>query len=409
VQLLPISDSLKVNAIASAVRNVCNATLSLLFTAALFVWGFLVNRRQAWRTDGGTAVFGAAALSLAVVGTALNFLYVHKEEEFVWLPTLVWAVLLWQSFLGWWWWVGAGSGLAYEEDEAEESLRQAKRDRRRREAKERKTERKRRARVALRVVAGAFLAPTASPINVSSPTETTQSHLSGPTSYSGSSEDADNPPRRRHRRAHSVQSSGDEEQTISRSTNTNVYSHSTHSRATSLTLTSSIQDTSSRATVPRLIPDVVFRWYISLRTAHSDAARLQAAERVERMRGIGRERDDRAIAGTQSGHARRPGIVWGWNGLGLPWARTGRAERQESGMYLRKFESGAHGDDMHGFEDGDREAADEHGRTRESRQEPQLSGSSPIPHPAAAPTTKPISFWWWGPLGRWRLQDSTTY
>ena len=413
MQLLPISDSLKVNAIASAVRNVCNATLSLLFTAALFVWGFLVNRRQAWRTDGGTAVFGAAALSLAVVGTALNFLYVHKEEDFVWLPTLVWAVLLWQSFLGWWWWVGAGSGLPGEEDEAEESLRrQAKRDRRRREAKERKTERKKRARNVWMGVAGAFLSPTTSPVTgVSNPTETTQSQLSGPTSYSGSSEEATSPPRRLRRRAHSVQSSGDEELTISRSTNTNIYSHSTHSRATSLTLTSSIQDTSSRATVPRLVPDVVFRWYNNLRTAHSDAARLQAVERVERMRGIGREREDRGAAGTQSGHARRPGIGWGWNGLGLPWAQTGSAEEQESGLFnLRKIERGAHGDDRHGFEDKDGEADDEHGRTRECRQEPsQPTGSSSIPHPAAAPTTKPNSFWWWGPLGRWRLQDSTTY
>ncbi|KAJ3485606.1 hypothetical protein NLJ89_g11887 [Agrocybe chaxingu] len=83
MQLLPISGSTAANNIASAVRNVCNAALSLLFTVALFIWGLLVNRKQAWRTDGGTAVFGCAALSLAVVSTALNFLYVHKEEEFV--------------------------------------------------------------------------------------------------------------------------------------------------------------------------------------------------------------------------------------------------------------------------------------------------------------------------------------
>ncbi|KDR75626.1 hypothetical protein GALMADRAFT_23628, partial [Galerina marginata CBS 339.88] len=100
MQLLPISGSTFVYSIATAVRNVCNATLSLLFTLALFIWGLLVNRKQAWRTDGGTAVFGAAALSLAVVSTALNFLYVHKAEEFVWLPGLMWAVVLWQSFLG---------------------------------------------------------------------------------------------------------------------------------------------------------------------------------------------------------------------------------------------------------------------------------------------------------------------
>jgi len=149
VQLLPISGSLRLNTIASAVENVCNATLSLLFTVALFVWGFLVNRRKAWRTDGGTAVFGVAALTLAVVGTALNFLYVHKEDEFLWLPLLVWAVLLWQSFLGWWWWVGAGSGSGLPSDEdyddEERVRREAKIERLKREKQERRKESRSRA------------------------------------------------------------------------------------------------------------------------------------------------------------------------------------------------------------------------------------------------------------------------
>jgi hypothetical protein len=59
-----------------------------------------------------------------VISTTLNFLYFHKEEEFVWLPALVWAVVLWQSFLGWWW-VGAGSGgrLTGKDDDVEEKLK----------------------------------------------------------------------------------------------------------------------------------------------------------------------------------------------------------------------------------------------------------------------------------------------
>ena len=77
MQLLPISNNANVSLRSTDVRNVCNATLSLLFTLALFIWGLLVNRKQAWRTDGGTAAFGCAALSLAVVSTALNFLYVQ--------------------------------------------------------------------------------------------------------------------------------------------------------------------------------------------------------------------------------------------------------------------------------------------------------------------------------------------
>lgn len=50
--------------IVDAARNICNLTLSLLFTLSLAVWGFLVNRQSAWRTDGGTAIFGAGALFL---------------------------------------------------------------------------------------------------------------------------------------------------------------------------------------------------------------------------------------------------------------------------------------------------------------------------------------------------------
>ena len=94
-----------------AVQNICNATLSLLFTAALFIWGFLVNRKQAWRTDGGTAAFGAGALFLTLMSSALNFLYIPSKDKYVWLPGLMWAVILWQNFLGWWWWVGGGMGV----------------------------------------------------------------------------------------------------------------------------------------------------------------------------------------------------------------------------------------------------------------------------------------------------------
>ena len=125
MQLMPLQSSAKVADMADAVRNVCNATLSLLFTVSLLLWGFLVNRRQAWRLEGGTAAFGAAALVLALFSTALTFLYVPNSQEYVWLPGLMWAVVLWQSFLGWWWWVGAGSGsgILLWEDDAEEELR----------------------------------------------------------------------------------------------------------------------------------------------------------------------------------------------------------------------------------------------------------------------------------------------
>jgi len=76
----------------------------------LFIWGLYINRRRAWRTDGGTAAFGAGALVLAVGGTAVNFLEV-KVDGLEWLNHLLWAIILWQSWVGWWWWVGAGMGI----------------------------------------------------------------------------------------------------------------------------------------------------------------------------------------------------------------------------------------------------------------------------------------------------------
>ena len=112
----------KVVSYSDAVRNVCNATLSLLFTASLFIWGFFINRKRAWRTDGGTAAFGVGALTLAILSTVLNFLYIPTQDQYDWLPGFMWAVVLWQSFLGWWWWAGAGMGVG----EIDELLRRRK-------------------------------------------------------------------------------------------------------------------------------------------------------------------------------------------------------------------------------------------------------------------------------------------
>jgi hypothetical protein len=110
MQLVPIRGNDQQNALASAIRNVCNATLSLLFTSFLLIWGLVISRGQAWRTDGGTAAFGISALGLSLLSTGLTILHVRKEEEYLWIPCLMWSVLLWQIFFGWWWWVGAGGG-----------------------------------------------------------------------------------------------------------------------------------------------------------------------------------------------------------------------------------------------------------------------------------------------------------
>lgn len=121
--------------IFESARNICNLTLSLLFTLSLLIWGFLINRHSAWRTDGGTAAFGAGAIFLALVSTGLNFLNVLSNRHFEWLSSLLWSVVLWQSFLGWWWWVGSASGIAAREFDSEKRGRKAQKRAKRKRCK----------------------------------------------------------------------------------------------------------------------------------------------------------------------------------------------------------------------------------------------------------------------------------
>ncbi|KAF8706698.1 hypothetical protein RHS03_04806, partial [Rhizoctonia solani] len=106
-----MNSAAEVRDLGDAVRNVCNSALSLLFTAALLAWGFVIHRTPAWRTDGGTAAFGIGAIILAVLSTVSNFLQIFLNRRIHWLLSLTWAIVLWQSFLGWWWWVGSGEGV----------------------------------------------------------------------------------------------------------------------------------------------------------------------------------------------------------------------------------------------------------------------------------------------------------
>ncbi|KAB5591819.1 Transmembrane protein [Ceratobasidium theobromae] len=124
----------EVRDLGDAVRNVCNSALSLLFTAALLAWGFVIHRTPAWRTDGGTAAFGIGAITLAVLSTISNFVQIFLSRRIHWLLSLTWAVVLWQSFLGWWWWVGSGEGI----NEVEDMLERERRRRRKRAKKKRK-------------------------------------------------------------------------------------------------------------------------------------------------------------------------------------------------------------------------------------------------------------------------------
>lgn len=389
MQLLPISGSPSVNNISSAVRNVCNATLSLLFTIALFVWGFLVNRQQAWRTDGGTAVFGASALVLAVISTALNFLYVHKEEEFVWLPALVWAVVLWQSFLGWWWWVGAGTGggLTGKDDEVEEKLkRRAKRETRKKEAETKRQKRRERAQQVWQGVAAALMSPHTSPMAISSSVEVSRPH--GERTQLRDVSESQTPQRRIRRPSSSHSSVGEEEEEPT---------SLARSRASSPTITDSTQETSGRttSTVPRFIPGLVFRWYTSLRRAHIAAARLQAVERAERMRGIGERTVGNVEDSRTQGDSCR--MTDGWRCDWFPWRNITTSSSNNTTTNSEGDEKPV-GEDIYQSDDPE-SIGDETGRRRRGRRRT-------LDH---EPSGKPSSVWWWGPLGRWRLQDSTTY
>ncbi|CAE7137804.1 unnamed protein product [Rhizoctonia solani] len=132
-----MNSAAEVRDLGDAVRNVCNSALSLLFTAALLAWGFVIHRTPAWRTDGGTAAFGIGAISLAVLSTVSNFLQIFLNRRIHWLLSLTWAIVLWQSFLGWWWWVGSGEGINEVEDmlERERTRRRKRAKRRRKEAR----------------------------------------------------------------------------------------------------------------------------------------------------------------------------------------------------------------------------------------------------------------------------------
>jgi len=404
MQLVPINQEITSH-ISADVKNVCNATLSLLFTASLFIWGLLVNRKQAWRTDGGTAVFGAAALVLALVSTALNFIYVDRQEEVItWLPGLMWVVVLWQSFLGWWWWVGAGSGsgLGGDDDVEEKLRREARKEDRRREAEERRQETKKRARKVWKDVAGAFGRDT----DLAGRSSSTQLGLQSPSQVS---------------------------RIRTRSLPKNPLSielpHSATSDSSVLSPPRSVLSTSepssagtSTGVLPRLLPDSIHRFYASVRRAHLLAARQQAAERVKRIREMERNGVSDVSRST-------------WGVSNLLW----RTRIRQDGSPRKDIETDV--EDNRG--EGEYELDDQGGWQHRS-QDPEESipeensvesGERPMPRKdddgtevgegavvvtaddshfsvtSASNEVQPErrSMWWWGPLERWRLKDSTIY
>lgn len=126
-------DDVKTSDLGDAINNICNSTLTLLYSCGLLTWGGLVNRRRAWRADGGTAAFGGGAMGLAAMNVVMSFVQIRYDRLW-WLPDICWTLTIWQSWLGFWWWVGSGMGIGEVEDRAE---REARRKRKREKLKRR--------------------------------------------------------------------------------------------------------------------------------------------------------------------------------------------------------------------------------------------------------------------------------
>lgn len=297
-------------------RNVCNGTLAFLFAIALCIWGFVINREEAWRTDGGTAIFGAGAFFLALCSVVLNMVTIFLPPP-GWLPNLVWVVVLWQSFMGWWWWVGSAMPPTSQGEK-----------------------KKKRKRIGAdgEVQSSARLARLKSGISsAGNILRKRRSHVEGDDAARLSPESS---------------SSGPE---------------STHVPAAPAPSPSSQRF--------GLLDLLTFRrqiaaWWENLRHAHSHATRMQALERRQRRF---------HVYGNQTTDSP------GWN-LGSYAVR----ERDFPGVDTT-------------------ETVDNIEMNIYSSQRSTSAADDTVQHSASQYTSRGRSWLWWGPLGRWRLQDVSVY
>jgi hypothetical protein len=373
----------EVRDLGDAVRNVCNSALSLLFTAALLAWGFIIHRTPAWRTDGGTAAFGIGAIILAVLSTVSNFAQIFLSRRIHWLLSLTWAIVLWQSFLGWWWWVGSGEGI----NEVEDMLEREKRRRRKRAKKRRKeTQATASGADAHRGLLRAFRRRGSRPPDDNDGHEHTQARTSPNHENTSSHPDGSSHP----------------DNTLS---NPESHSHTTSSHA---------------STLPS---NALSRAWTRLRHAHRRATTVQAIEQVELrnatpgwgLGSFGVMEVERRRAGREVG--RREGerrLVGGdrfeegtTNGTGD--GRDGDTEGVRSGgeSDVGETRRGHTAYPPLGWTQRDLDQQAAARRSRQSEREirrngTQLAGDEAEGGGLGGP-------WGWGPLRRWRLKDSTAY
>lgn len=347
---LSLSDSDRTRSIAESVKNICNSALAILFSVALCIWGFFINYKEAWRTDGGTAIFGAGAVALSLFSMGLNLYQIAKLPP-VWIPPLVWTVVLWQSFLGWWWYVGSAA--------AEPRSRHRKKKRAKGANKKRtEDDNARLSRVRTKLNRGG----------------------ADSTSVTGSAV------RRRNRAAQVDQnaSAGEDEGTVSHQSNS----------------------TSEGSTAPKVpwplnrLPEPVLTLLFKLRQEHRNAAQQQQAENEQRRFNVYGDERARGV----------PGSGWGLGSFAFrstearnrenerDVARGGRIPDHDTAAVemqtMRNRDGSADGRNMWGDEVVDR--VDDN--ALRSRRPPLRSLETPK------------STWsLMGPLRRWRVKDATTY
>jgi hypothetical protein len=334
MEFVPISNNKHAIDIADVINNVSDATLSLIFMGALSLWGLLVNKKRAWRFDGGTAAFGIGACLLAFISTVVEFVYIPRRDQYAWMPSLVLATLCWQNFLGLWWWVGAaGAGMP-----AEELVKKLEKRRRK---EERRANRRQERSDAAREHWHSFLSVFEWPFPRSSPAPPGESPVSDEDvavveKASGRGGDA----------------------ASSRPSSLSVRRRPSNEETASQTTDSSVLSTQTW----------YMRWYQRLRQAHRHAARRQAVEHNAR------------VAQAYGSAAAEGEAPMGW-GLGSYGARELAARREEN-------EEGRRSGEYISLDDFS-------------------VGNAPRQQAEKAET--PSGMWWWGPLRRWRLQDSTSY
>lgn len=387
MQLAPLNDSStngKLTSTASAVQNVCNATLSLLFTGSLFIWGFLVNRKSAWRTDGGTAAFGIGALMLALASTAITFTYIPSKDHYSWMPGLMWAVILWQSFLGWWWWVGSGMGIG----EVDELLRREEKRRRKRKARlVARQMRKERAQTLWRGVTGAFgYDKGRRRAEMASGTDSMRRETDGGNVRS---------------RSVRITATKDSSET---------YSGPPSTRSTSYASTTD-------AIVNRLkqydVTRQLYACYLRLRHAHLTASREQAEENNERIQQV-------YGPGDPNGEVDPRSIGWGLGSYGIRQAEREDAQERAEGLVgileAEEEDRASDGNSVKSLKEPKIEAdyQDQQGdarrrKNRMARRDTDSRNEGTLPQHVPVVEAQPRSVWYWGPLRRWRLRDSTIY